>query len=287
MDVSLAFDVRVELGESPVWDPATGRLLFVDIPRGTVHDLDPATAHDVVVDVGAPVGAVALAAGGARIIAAGVGFYRLEPKGNLRVLARVSERADIRMNDGYVDARGRFWAGTMSLVGAAGQGALYRLDPDYSTHLMLEPVTTSNGIDWSPDDRLMYYADTRTGRVDMFDFDLEAGTIGGRRPFAVIPPGQGRPDGLVVDADGAVWVALWAGAAVHRYTPDGALDRVLRLPVTNVTKCAFGGADLGDLFMTTAWSQLRSDESERQPHAGSIFHARPGCYGRPARTFRG
>ena len=287
MDVSLAFDLRLELGESPVWDPGTSRLLFVDILRGAIHELDPSTARDAVVDVGLPVGSVALAADGARVIAAGVGFYRLEADGALRRLARVSERADIRMNDGNVDARGRFWAGTMSLVGAAGQGALYRLDPDYSTHLMLEPVTTSNGIDWSPDDRLMYYADTRTGRVDVFDFDVEGGTIAGRRPFAIIPPGQGRPDGLVVDADGAVWVALWAGAAVHRYTPDGALERVLTLPATNVTKCAFGGSDLGDLFVTTAWSKLSADERAREPHAGSIFHTRPGCYGRRARTFRG
>src|SRR6185295_10131889 len=167
-------------------------------------------------------------------------FARLDPDtGRVSTIAEVSPgRTDIRMNDGYVDPRGRFWAGTMSLTHEAGQGTLYRLDPDGSVHAMVTPVSTSNGIDWSLDGRLMYYIDSRTERVDVFDYDVESGAIVNRRPFAEMAKGDGHPDGLVVDAEGGVWVALWRGASIRRYAPDGTLDRVMAIPgVSLVTKC--------------------------------------------------
>ncbi len=217
------------------------------------------------------------------------GFSRLDPEmGDVSPVAPVeADQPKNRMNDGNVDSRGRFWAGTMGMGGLRDRGALYRLDPDGSVTRILTGVSTSNGIDWSPDDRLMYYVDTPTGRVDCFDFDVEAGTVRNRRPFVTIPPDHGAPDGLVVDADGHVWVALWKGGAVHRYAPDGRLDQVARFPVTLTTKPAFGGSDLGDLYVTSAWIELKDDARARQPMAGGVFRLRPGAKGQRPRRFGG
>jgi sugar lactone lactonase YvrE len=134
---------------------------------------------------------------------------------------------------------------------------------------------------------LLYYVDTGTGRIDVFDFDAPAGTIAGRRPLVAIPPAQGKPDGLIVDADGCLWVALWGGGAIHRYAPDGQLDRAIPMPVTHPTKCAFGGPDLADLYVTSAWRALDPDARAAQPHAGSVFRLRPGVKGQVVHAFGG
>jgi sugar lactone lactonase YvrE len=289
MDLTLALDVRAELGEGPIWDDRRQRLLFVDIMRGYVHEFDPATGQDRVLEVGQPVGAVVLAERGDWILAAQDGFHRLDPATGTRThIAGVEAgRSETRMNDGAVDPAGRFWAGTMGVDGKAEQGALYRLDPDGSVHRMLSPVSISNGIDWSPDARLMYYADTPTRRIDVFDFDLATGAIGNRRPFVTIPEAHGHPDGLVADADGALWVAFWGGSAVRRYLPDGRLDRVIELPVSRVTKPAFGGPGLQDLYITSAWIGLDAAARAAETLAGGLFRCRPGVRGRPARRFAG
>jgi sugar lactone lactonase YvrE len=189
------------------------------------------------------------------------------------------------MNDGACDRAGRFWAGTMALDERPGAGALYRLDRDGRVETMLRPVTISNGIDWTGDDRRMYFIDSPTQSVDLFDFDATTGAIANRRTFVRIPPDAGVPDGLTVDAGEGVWVALWGGGAVHRYTPDGALDCVVRLPVTHPTSCAFGGDDLRDLYITTAAIALDARERERQAHAGGLFRCRPGFVGREPNRF--
>jgi sugar lactone lactonase YvrE len=289
IDVELVLDARADLGESPIWDDRRQRLLFVDIMRGNVHAFDPATGADRVVHVGRPVGAIALTSRGDWILAAERGFFRADPDtGHADLLVDVEpERTDTRMNDGAVDPAGRFWAGTMSLVRRAGQGALYRLDPDGTAHRMLAPVTTSNGIDWSPDGRLMYYVDTRTRRIDVFDFDVATGTPSGRRTFVDLADVVGRPDGLVVDQDGAIWVALWEGGAVRRYTADGRLDEVVRVPAALTTKCAFGGPSLADLYITTASGRPDALDRADDPHAGGLFRVRPGVVGQPVRRFAG
>jgi sugar lactone lactonase YvrE len=287
--VELVLDLRADLGEGPIWDARLGRLVFVNVMRGEVHAFDPVGGDDRVLKVDRPVGAVACTERGDWVLAAGVGFLRLDPEtGRTSPLVDVaSGRDDVRMNDGYVDARGRFWAGTMSLRGETGQGTLYRLDPDGTARAMLAPVTTSNGIDWSPDNRLMYYIDTRTRRVDVFDFDLPDGTISTRRTFVDFAAAGGRPDGLVVDADGGVWVALWAGGAVERYTPDGRRDRRIDLPVTFPSKCAFGGPTLDALYITTARGTADPDPRDRD-HAGGLYRVlRPGVRGKPVYRFRG
>ncbi len=288
-DLELVLDAGLELAEGPIWDDQRQHLVFVDIMRGDVHAFDPATGGHRVVNVGRPVGAVALTTRGDWVLAAGRGFYRADPgTGRCELIVEVeTEEAGTRMNDGFVDPSGRFWAGTMSLVRQPERGALYRLDPDGTAHRILSPVATSNGIDWSPDGRLMYYVDTGTRRIDVFNFDSASGLPRERRPFVDLAGDDGRPDGLGVDAEGAIWVALWEGGAVRRYTPEGRLDRVIDLPAALTTKCAFGGPSLTDLYVTTASRGLDAAARRRQPHAGGLFRLRGAGRGQTPRRFAG
>jgi sugar lactone lactonase YvrE len=191
-------------------------------------------------------------------------------------LAAVGHDRTVRMNDGACDSAGRFWAGSMRLDEAPAGGCLYRLDPDHRVETICEGVTISNGIAWSPDDTLLYYVDTPTGAIDVFDFDPGTGSAVGRRVLARV---DGHPDGLVVDAEGCLWVAFWGGGQVRRYSPQGELAEVIDVPAARTTKAAFGGPDLSDLYITTA----AGDE----PHAGGLFVARPGVAGLPAHAYGG
>jgi sugar lactone lactonase YvrE len=239
--------------------------------------------------IGQPVGAVVPTRSGDLLLALRDGFGRLDlDTGALRMVAAVeSDRPDHRMNDGCCDGAGRFWAGTMAIDERPCAGSLYRLDPDGSVHTMLRGVTISNGIDWSADHRRMYYVESGTGRVDVFDFDRSLGEIENRRSFVCIPPECGVPDGLTIDSEEFVWVALWGGGAVHRYAPDGSLDAIVRLPVTHPTSCAFGGKDMQDLYITSATVALSAAERSAQPLAGALFCCRPGAVGRMSHLFGG
>jgi len=203
------------------------------------------------------------------------------------MVAIEAELRDNRMNDGYVDARGRFWAGTMGMGGAREKGTLYRLDPDGRVRRMLGPVSISNGLDWSPDNGTFYYTDLALSRIDQFDFDLATGAIKNRRPFVEFPVEIGYPDGLIVDAEGFVWVALWEGGSLHRYSPDGRLDLIVPVPASQTTKCAFGGKNLQDLYVTSAWVGLDAAARAQQPHAGSLFRVRPGVSGKKINRYAG
>jgi len=274
------------LGEGPVWDESAGVLYWVDIDRCEVHRFDPVTGEDRSVDVGEPVGSVGLRAGGGLVVARKSGFALLDSwESTIRPYAAVeSGREETRMNDGACDSRGRFWAGTMHVAGAPGHGSLYRLDPDGLVTRLLPGVSISNGIAWSPDDGTMYYVDTSTGGIDAFDFDAATGTIGRRRRLVTVDPADGSPDGLVVDEAGCLWVGLWEGWVVRRYAVDGRLTGVIDVPVARVTKCAFGGPELGDLYITTASPE---EPDPAQPHAGGVFRARTGVRGVRAGRFAG
>ncbi len=282
-------DAKAELGEGPVWDPVAACLYFVDITAGLVHRYDPETRSSRALPAGTMVGAVALTGAGDLLLAVRDGFIRLDPvTGLTRRIADVeADRPDQRMNDGKCDPCGRFWAGTMAFDERPGGGALYRLDTDGRVQTMLEHVTISNGIDWSDGGRLMYYVDTPTGSIDVFDFDVATGSIANRRSVARVEAGAGWPDGLTLDAEGCLWVALWAGGAIRRYSPDGALDRVVPVPVSHPTSCTFGGADFGDLYITSASCALTPEARLQQPLAGGLFRCRPGVCGRPTHRFRG
>ncbi|MDO0932847.1 SMP-30/gluconolactonase/LRE family protein [Streptomyces sp. DG2A-72] len=258
--------VRAEatLGEGPTWDAAAGRLIWVDILGGRVHTYDPATGRRTLRIVDQHVGAAKPRVGGGLVLNLVDGVGLLDADGGFRWLHR--ERVPgRRANDAAVAPDGSLWAGTMRYDEAPGGGTLSRVSGDGSVEAVLDDVAVSNGTGWSPDGRRMYYIDSPTRRVDVFDH--EAGRVSGRRPFVAIEEGAGFPDGLTVDADGCVWVALWDGAAVRRYTPDGELDRAITLPTPRVTACAFGGADLTDLYITTARVGLESPH----PVAGSLL----------------
>jgi sugar lactone lactonase YvrE len=278
LDAELVVDAHATLGEGPRWDPA-GRLYWVDILAPALHVYDTAAETDRVVPVDRYLGAVVLRAVGGLMAAVHEGFAALDPDTgavDLRATVQASD-SGLRMNDGNCDPQGRFWAGSMALDERPGAGSLYRLDPDGSVARMLSDVTISNGIVWSLDGSTMYYIDTPTRRVDAFSFDPDEGRISGRRPVIELPAGPGSPDGMAIDADGCLWVALYSGSAVHRYTPEGRLDALVSVPATAATSCAFGGAQLDVLFVTTA--AQGTPRGAHEPHAGGLFAVDPGVRG--------
>jgi sugar lactone lactonase YvrE len=283
-EAELVVDARARLGEGPVWCAGEGVLYWVDIESSRVHRYDPVTGSDEFLDVGEPVGAVVPTRSGGLAMAVKHGFGIVDswPQPP-RMLAGVeADRPETRMNDGACDTSGRFWAGTMHAEEEPRQGALYRLDPNGTVTRMVEDVSISNGIGWSPDDTVMYYVDTPTRGVDAFDFDADRGELSGRRRLFDIDPADGWPDGLVVDAEGCLWIGLWDGWAVRRYEPDGTLVGIADVRCARVTKCAFGGPALDELYITTA---SPDEPSEDQPHAGGLFRVSPGVRGLPATPF--
>ena len=164
-------------------------------------------------------------------------------------------------------------------------GSLYRLDADLQVSKHVSGISISNGLDWSLDGRQMYYVDSPTQGVDVFDFDAAAGKLGARRRLITIAPEEGLPDGMTVDEEGGLWVALHGSGSVRRYTLDGHVDRVVRVPPTMVTCCAFGGSDLTDLYITTMSLGLSEEAKRAQPLAGALFRCRPGVRGRPPKRF--
>jgi sugar lactone lactonase YvrE len=254
-----------ELGEGPVWDAERGRLLRVDITAGRVLSLDVDANEQETLQFDGPVGFALPRRGGGLVVGVGRRVVLVDESGERRVLASVEpDRHENRFNDAACDARGRLWAGTMSLVREHGVAALHRIEPDGSTEVAWPGATISNGLDWSPDGRRLFYNDSLTLRVDVLDFDLETGTLANRRPFASVEPRDGLPDGLVVDVEGGVWIALFGGGQVRRLAPDGQLDLVVELPVSNPTSLAFGGPQRTDLFITTAKHRLDAEQHQEE-----------------------
>lgn len=269
-------------GEGPVWSERWGGLRWVDMLAGDVLSL----AEDGSVrrlHVGHIAAALRPRRGGGAVIAVERGFVLEAADGTLTSLPEVWSDADIRMNEGGCDPLGRFYCGSMAYDQRPCGGALYRLDPDGTVRHVLPRVTVSNGLDWSPDGSLAYYADTATHRIDVFDDAGESG-LTSRRPFVDLSGEALRPDGLTVDAEGAVWVALSNGGEVRRYTATGKLDTILKMPVHKVTACTFGGLELDRLYITTSREGRPPGEN---PAAGSVFQVVVGPLGRPTREFAG
>jgi sugar lactone lactonase YvrE len=283
--VDLALHTPALLGEGPRWDAAAGRLIWVDIDGCALHLFDPPSATDRAIPLGARVCAAAPIAGDELLVALADRLVVLDlSDDSVETLTELPHAADIRLNDGVCDAAGRFWVGSMALDERPGAGAFYRY-ADGVLDVVFDDVTVSNGIGWSPDGRRMYYVDSQTHRLDELDFDVESGRASNRKPLVSIDPADGLPDGLAVDDDGCIWVALWRGAAVRRYTPDGSLDRVIDVPADKVTACCFGGSDGRSLYVTTASVGLTADQARSQPLAGSLFVADVGIGGPPAFPF--
>lgn len=268
-------------GEGPVWSDSWGGLRWVDMLAGDVLSF----GGDGTVRrrrVGRVAAALRPRRDGGAVIAVERGFALEDADGALTTLDPVWSDPGVRMNEGGCDPDGRFWCGSMAYDQAPGAAALYRLNPGGDVLTALEGVTISNGIDWSPDGSLAYYDDTATHRVDVFDYDRDTG-LTGRRPFVRLPD-DGNPDGLTVDAEGGVWVALFGSGAVHRYTPSGVLDVVVEVPTPQVTACTLGGPRRDQMFITTSREGMGPDED---PLAGSLFRADVGVAGQPVREFAG
>jgi sugar lactone lactonase YvrE len=232
--------------------------------------------------VGSVAAAIRPRRGGGAVIGVQRGFALEDPDGTVTALPDLWSDPGIRMNEGGCDPDGRFYCGSMAYDQTIGAATVYRLSPDGSVDVVLDDVTVSNGVDWSPDGSRAYYNDTASFAIAAFDYDATAG-LTNRRTFAELPDG-GRPDGLTVDAEGGVWTAVSNGSAVYRYSPEGVLDATLAVPVQKVTACTFGGERLDQLFITTSQENVDTGED---PLAGSLFRADVGVTGLPVRLFGG
>lgn len=278
----LVIDVAAELGESPYWDQRTGTLHWVDMADGRLHQWQRQTRTHVVIDLGVTIGACVPRRGGGMMLAVADGFAVYDGGGSLRLVAPVlAGEPALRMNDGKCDAAGRFYASSMARDGAPGRGALWRLDPDRQARRVVTDVTIGNGLAWSADGRTAYLVDTATRRVDRFATDPGTGDFFDRTTAFEVAATAGPPDGMCIDDAGCLWLAMFGGGAVHRYSVSGRLLVVVEVPVAKVTSVAFGGPALDELYITTA--RLGSDELG----AGGVFMVRPGVSGPPAYAFAG
>ncbi len=271
-------DIRAILGEGPVWHD--GQLIWVDIEAGKVH------AGERVHDVGERVGCAWPCAEGNRLVCglqSGLAFLDLG-SGRLKAIADPEKALPTtRFNDGKCDPRGRFWAGTMDMDEKLPLGSLYMLDADRKLTRQWGDISVANGLAWDADGRTFYYIDSPTREVAAFDYDAETGGLSDRRVAIPIPDGEGFPDGMTIDAEGKLWIALWGGWGVVRYDPrSGERLGKIDLPVEKVTSCTFGGADLDELYVTSARIDLDEAALEQQPLAGAVFKIDPGVSGLPA-----
>lgn len=286
-DVDVAVPIECELGEGPRWDPKGHRLLFVDVLAGHLHAASPEGRLTLTRVVGQALGAVNRTSDGGLVLAMRDGIHLTDADGaGLRLFVPIEDdRPDLRMNDAACDPAGRLWAGTMAFDATPDVGALYRIDADGSVTPVLAGLGISNGLGWSPDTQRMYFVDSPTRRIDVLDYDVATGTVTNRRPLVHIDDTPGVPDGLTVDADGGIWVALWGAAQVRRYSPDGTVTDIVDLPVDQPTSCTFGG-DAGDvLYITTARLGLTDEQLAASPAAGSVLACRPRYRGLPAAAF--
>jgi sugar lactone lactonase YvrE len=271
-------------GEGPMWDEAASVLRWVDMLKGDVLTMK-ATGSIERQHVAKVAAAIRPRAHGGLVVAVERGFLLIGVDGQIGPEHTAFTDSACRMNDGGVDRQGRFFCGSMAYDMVEPRGALYRFGSSAEIVIVLEAVTISNGIAWSGDGKRMFYVDSATQRVDIFDYDPAEGMPQDRRPLVRVSRETGLPDGIALDTEGGIWVALWGGHAVHRYrADDGRLDAVVELPVDLVTACAFGGPDRDQLYITTSRVDLGTDA---HPAAGAVFLAHPGVRGLPLGTFAG
>jgi sugar lactone lactonase YvrE len=284
--VEVALDVRAQHAEGPLWDGATARLWWVDIAGERVHCFDPRSGSDTSWRTAGQPGGVVLGPGGEPVVATPEGLAVLDREtGRLDLRVPVEEdRTENRANDIKTDTRGRAWLGTMAFDKRLRNGALYRIDGQRVTRLV-DGLTISNGPALDEVRVRLYLADTAMGVVDVFELDPATGGLSGRRRFIDLSNAGAWSDGMTVDDEGMLWVAVGRAGAVHRYTGDGELEGTIEIPTSNPTSVAFGGRDGGDLYITSSWFDLGVRDRALQPPAGAIFWCRPGVTGRPAPRF--
>jgi L-arabinonolactonase len=285
-EVERILPVQNRLGEGPLWSVDESALYWVDIDGHCFHRYWPATKSVERYETEVAVGVLRLRAGDGLVMATrdGFAFWDWQTQSLTFVADPEADKPESRFNDGGMDRRGRFWAGTM---GAGATSSLYRLDPDLSVHTMDTGISVSNGIGWSPDNRTMYYTDSPLRVIYAYDYDIATGAITNRRPLVHTPEEEGVPDGLAVDSEGFIWSARWDGWRIARYDPTGKLEREIRMPVQRPTACAFGGAGLNELYITSASVGIGDEAKKSQPFAGDVFRVVTDVKGLPEPAFAG
>ena len=287
--IDVVQDVRAALGESPVWDAGAGRLHWMDLAARRYWRLDPATGIAEAHDLPAEPGSLALSRAGDLVAAFEDGFWRLDPETGARTPIADPE-VDLpgnRFNDGKAGPDDAFWAGSLSRDYKQASGTLWRLAADGAVTAAFDSIYVSNGPAWSPAGDRFYFSDSVRGVTWSFPFDPATGALGERTVFAARDAAPGYPDGAATDADGCLWSARWTGGCLARFTPDGRVDRLVEMPVSRVTSCAFGGPDLGTLFVTSASIGLGAEELAEAPLSGAVFALNPSVQGAPVGVFAG
>lgn len=290
MRIEVLVDVKTTLGEGPLWDVDEQRLYWIDSFDGRVYRCTADGREVRAWDVPQKIGSMCLREGGGAVVSLQRGFHFLDlESGGLELIHDPEpDRPDNRINDGKVDRRGRFVAGSMDTKEEGGNGALYRLDPDLTVTKLEGGIIVSNGPCWSPDGRTFYFTDSWSGELSAYDYDLDTGAIANKRRFARMEHAGGAFDGATVDAEGGVWSALVYVGKLVRYLPDGTVDRVIDMPVKKVTSVNFGGPELDVLYVTSmAKPPLPRFPADPQPR-GALFAVHGlGVRGVPEPRFAG
>ena len=281
-------NTRASLGESPVWSPDKQLLYWVDINNRLIHQFNPKNGETRNWPCHTEIGCIGLANKERLIVGLRDGFYYFLPSNGAFDFIADPEpnKPKNRLNDGKVDRAGRMWCGSMQDPNPNDPvGKLYRLNGGKICNCIMDGIRIPNAIAWSPNNKTMYFGDTRASIIWSFDFSLNKGTIKNKRVFVDLSQQKGRPDGATVDEEGYLWNAEYGGSRVVRYTPEGKFDRQIELPVTNVTCCTFGGPNLSTLYITTAAQRLTDIELASQPLAGGLFACEVNIKGLPEPLF--
>ena len=287
--VDVAFPEPCILGESPVWDVAGAALWWVDVRAPAIHRWSPSGGRHARFAMPALAGSIVLRAKGGLLVGLQTGFQFFDPTTSRFAPVAAPER-DLplnRPNDAKCDRAGRYWCGTMEDYGANARGTLYRIDSDLRPTAVDGPFFVPNSLAFAADGRRMFFTDTGRGDILAFDYDQATGTRGAASVLIAAGAAPGRPDGSTLDEEGCLWNARYGGGVVVRIAPDGRIDRTIALPVSQPTSCAFGGAGLDELYVTTAAQRLSPERREAEPHAGAVFVLRPGVRGIPDTSFAG
>lgn len=288
-ELTRVMDAKAQIAESPVWHPESNSLYWTEIHGFRLHKLDVTTGQDQAWTVKEKVSSFALCDDHLLVASLHSGFALIDLK--TETLARIARPFDdslhVHLNDGRCDRSGRFfWSGSTHHPRTMKNGALFRLSGDGECRQMADGIIASNGIAFSPDNRILYYADSRAFHILAFDLDPVTAELSNRRIFAALEPGKGMPDGAAVDSEGCYWTAVFKGRRIVRYRPDGTIDRTIEMPFDNPTMVAFGGPDYRTLYITSGRSQLTPEQLAEQPLAGDIFRMSVDVPGLPEPRFK-
>ncbi|MBB3124287.1 sugar lactone lactonase YvrE [Mesoflavibacter sabulilitoris] len=286
---TLEYKINSKLGEGAIWNYKTEELYWVDIEGQTLNIYNPKTKNNNVIKTPSKIGTVVPYTKQQAVIALEDGIYQVNlDNGKLNQISNIeASMTENRFNDGKCDPQGNFWVGSMHLKESSPKASLYKVAPNGTTTKMIDSVTISNGIVWSKDAKTMYYIDTPTKTIKSYNYDIKTSTISNEKVAVNVPESLGYPDGMTIDQNDMLWVALWNGNAVAQFNPKtGQLISKIEVPAHNVTSCAFGGKNLDVLYITTSTKDMTNEEREKYPLAGSIFKYKPEAKGRPAFFFK-